>query len=42
MKHKRVLGFVLWNKVGMTWIRMVKDVRTNNLRTLKDILIVNF
>jgi len=41
MKHKRVFHFVFWNKVGMAWIRMVKDV-TNNFRTLKDILIVNF
>lgn len=42
MKHKRVIRFVFWNKVNMAWIRMVKDVRTNNLRTLKDILMVNF
>ncbi len=42
MKHKRVFGFVLWNKVSMAWIRMVKDVIINNLRLLKDISIVNF
>ncbi len=42
MKHKKVLHFVLWNKIGMAWIKMVKYVKTNNLRTLKDILIVNF
>ncbi len=42
MKHKKVFHFGLWNKISMAWIRMIKDVRTNNLRTLKDILIVNF
>jgi hypothetical protein len=40
--HRKELGSSIWNWVARACLKMIREVRMKNSRTLIDILIVNF